>query len=317
MKKINVTVLSGGFSNERDISCLSGAQVFKALDTEKYILKHIDISKKTLPKLADLLIGTDVCFIAMHGSFGEDGHIQAILASMNIPYTGSGVMASALCMDKYRSASIAESVGLIIPKSILLTRQHVDAFNETEKNIKHYFGYPVFVKPNTAGSSVGAGIARNTQEFKRRLYEVLEYDTTIIVQEMITGRELTCAVVGNTGDEIIALPPAEIIIKKGFFDREIKYDPQTVEICPAQLTKNQTKKIQEYAVEAHTALGCDGITRSDFILNGNRFYYLETNTIPGLTENSLAPKEAKASGMTFASYLDLQISLALQKHKTQ
>jgi D-alanine-D-alanine ligase len=313
-KKINVTVLSGGFSNERDISLLSGAEVFKALDKEKYTLKHIDISKKTLPKLADLLAGTDVCFIALHGAFGEDGHIQAILNNLGIAYTGSGLMASALCMDKYRSMSVAESVGLTLPKTVLLTQMHLDAFLETEKIIKKHFGYPVFVKPNNSGSSMGAGLAKNKVELEKRLKEAFSHDISVVVQEVISGRELTCAVVGNFGDELLPLPPVEIKIKKGFFDRAVKYDSQTVELCPAPLTKNQTEKIQELAVLAHDALGCDGVTRSDFLLKGNTFYYLETNTIPGLTENSLAPKEAKASQMTFASYLDLQISLALKKH---
>lgn len=314
-KKINVTVLSGGFSNERDISLLSGAQVFKALDKEKYILKHIDISKKTLPKLPELLSGTDVCFIALHGPFGEDGHIQAVLNNLNIPYTGSGLMASALCMDKYRSMSIAESAGLTIPKSVLLTRMHLDSFSETEKIIKKHFGYPVFVKPNNSGSSMGAGVAKTKDELEARLCDAFTHDAVVVVQEVITGRELTCAVMGNFGDDILALPPVEIKIKKGFFDRQVKYSPETVELCPAPLTKSQTQKIRELAVLAHDALRCDGVTRSDFILKGNTFYYLETNTIPGLTENSLAPKEAKAVGMTFSQYLDAQILLALAKNK--
>lgn len=312
-KKINVTVLSGGFSNERDISLLSGAQVFKALDKDKYVLKHIDISKKTLPKLPELLAGTDVCFIALHGTFGEDGHIQAILNNLGIPYTGSGLMASALCMDKYRSMTVAESVGLTIPKTVLLTQMHLDGFAETEKIIKKNFGYPVFVKPNNSGSSMGAGLAKNKSEFETRLKDAFSHDMSVVVQEVISGRELTCAVMGNFGDELIPLPPAEIPLKKGFFDRQVKYAPETVELCPAPLTKGQTEKIQELAVLAHDALGCDGVTRSDFLLKGNTFYYLETNTIPGLTENSLTPKEAKAFGLSFPEYLDLQIILALKK----
>ncbi len=314
-KKIIVTVLSGGFSNERDISLLSGAQVFKALDKEKYTVKHIDISKKTLPKLPELLEGTDVCFIALHGTFGEDGHIQAVLNNLHIPYTGSGLMASALCMDKYRSMSIAQSVGLTIPQSVLLTQMHLDSFTETEKIIKKHFDYPVFVKPNNSGSSMGAGVAKNKQELETRLHDAFTHDMSVVVQEVIIGRELTCAAMGNFGHEIIPLPPVEIKIKKGFFDRQIKYSAETIELCPAPLTKAQTGKIGELALFAHDALGCDGVTRSDFILKGNTFYYLETNTIPGLTENSLAPKEAKAFGMTFGEYLDAQVMLALVKYK--
>ncbi len=314
MKKITVAVLVGGFSNERDISLLSGEQVCRAFDTNAYVVKKIDITKKTLPQLPTLLKGCDVCFIALHGTFGEDGHIQAILESIEIPYTGSGVMASALCMDKYRSVTIAESIGLAIPQSILLMQSHFDAFYETEKIIQKHFGYPVFIKPNASGSSVGAGIARNAKEFKTRLSDALVHDTSVIVQEMIVGRELTCAVAGNQDHTIVVFPPAEIPVKKGFFDRTVKYASETIELCPAPLTKTQTIKIQELATDIHNALGCDGVTRTDFILKGNTFYYLETNTIPGMTEQSLAPKEAKAAGYSFPEYLNLQVQLALEKN---
>ncbi len=162
---------------------------------------------------------------------------------------------------------------------------------------------------------MGAGVAKNKQELETRLKDAFTHDTSVVVQEVITGRELTCAVMGNFGGEILPLPPVEIKIKKGFFDRQVKYSSETVELCPAPLTKGQTEKIQELAVEAHNALGCDGVTRSDFILKGSTFYYLETNTIPGLTENSLAPKEAKAYGLSFPEYLDAQVLLALAKKK--
>ncbi len=314
-KKLQITVLFGGFSNERDISLLSGNQVFKALDREKYSVKKIDVSKTTVLKLPTLLKGTDVVFIALHGTFGEDGHIQGILDTLGIPYTGSGLMASALCMDKYRSMSVVESVGLTLPKSLLLSCMHLEAFTETEAIIKKYFDYPVFVKPNNSGSSMGAGIAKNKKELEVRLKDAFSHDSSVVVQEVITGRELTCAVVGNSGGDVFALPPAEIPLKKGFFDRKVKYSADTVEICPAELSSKLTNQIQDLAIEAHTALGCAGVTRTDFILKESTFYYLETNTIPGLTEHSLTPKEAKAAGYTFQKYLDLQVELALEKKK--
>lgn len=312
-KKLTIAVLSGGFSNERDISLLSGAQVYKALDRKKYTVLHIDLSPKTLPKLGALLEGVDVCFLALHGVFGEDGHIQAILDSMHIPYTGSSMATSALAMDKYKTMVIAESAGLTIPKSVLIEKSFLAHFSDIESIIKKEFGYPVFVKPNNSGSSVGAGLAKSKAELQKRLKDSSHHDSQILVQEIIKGRELTCAVMGNSSHEVVLLPPVEIQIQKGFFDRKVKYATTTVEICPAPLTTSQTQKIQELARTAHLALGCDGVTRSDFILKGNTFYYLETNTIPGLTENSLAPKEAKAYGMSFSEYLDMQITLALKK----
>ncbi len=311
-KKLVVAVLSGGFSNERDISLISGENVFRMLDRSKYVVKHIDLSHKTVRTLPTLLKNVDVAFLALHGIFGEDGHIQAILESLDIPYTGSNVLSSALAMDKYRTMVMAEVAGLTIPKSLLATKKdlsHFSTFANKAKKLK----YPLFVKPNASGSSVGAGIAKNSTELKKRIQDSLKHDKSVLVQEFIRGRELTCGVIGNTGELVLPLPPVEIPKQGEFFDRKIKYADKTVELCPAPLSKAQTKKIQNLSVLIHETLGCDGVTRSDFLLKGNTFYFLETNTIPGLTENSLVPKEAKAMGMTFPKYLDAQITLALRK----
>lgn len=316
-KKINITVLSGGPSNERDISVMSGAQVHKALDRDKYTVSHLEVPKDVIsvftPSFITALKKADVVFIAMHGIFGEDGTLQAILDTLHIPYTGSGALSSALAMDKYRTTIMAVSADLSVPKSLLVTKS--DPIKKIVEQVDEYIGFPCFVKPNASGSSVGAGLVKEKIQFKKVLTQAFSHGRDVIIQEHISGRELTCGVIGNSGSHLLPLPPVEIKTDATFFDRKTKYDKRTIELCPAPLSKKQIESIQKYAVTMHDILGCDGVTRSDFILKGNTFYFLETNTIPGLTENSLAPKEAKAIGLSFAQYLDMQITLALEKGK--
>lgn len=339
-KKINVIVITGGVSNERDISLMSGSQVSSHLDKKKYAVTSIDVSqngwnilnqakgsnkkvnrKQLVPiatsnvAITEKFKNTDVVFLALHGKLGEDGRMQSFFEMLGIPYTGSGVLASALAMDKARTQAVVSSLGICTIPSVLLFKKDLENKQELIKKIKKTCGFPCFIKPNQSGSSVGAGIAKTVTELEKRLKDAFYHDSEVLVQKYIKGRELTCAVIGNSGDTVKALPPVEIRTTAEFFDREVKYSSETIELCPAPLTKAQTKKIGELAVMAHTALGCDGVTRSDFILSGSTFYYLETNTIPGLTENSLAPKEARAAGMSFAKYLDTQVMLALKKKK--
>lgn len=331
-------VLCGGLSNERDISLISGRQVYDALDTKKYNAYLIDVSstgwkildnkksgtffkkeKRSLSlvaptsvKVKNICASADVAFLAFHGQFGEDGQVQALLDVMHIPYTGSSVLASALAMDKYRSTQLAEYVGLTVPKSILVFSTDMN-IPSLYTQIKKVIGFPCFVKPNKSGSSVGGGVAGDIQELKQKLHDAFLHDNEVIVQERIIGRELTCAVFGNTGGDIVPFPPVEIQTQALFFDRQVKYDSNTIELCPAPLSKKETKQLQEYALVIHQALGCHGVTRSDFIYDTQGvFYYLETNTIPGLTQTSLAPKEAKAAGLSFKNYIDLQIKKALE-----
>lgn len=331
-------VICGGLSNERDISLLSGRQVYQNLDTKKYNAYLVDVSqtgwkildqskagnflkekKRTLSlvtfsgMMKKIAESADVAFLALHGQFGEDGQIQALFDIVGIPYTGSGVLGSSLAMDKYRSTQLAEYVGLDVPKSLLVFKTDLTPTLYTK--IEKVLGFPCFVKPNRSGSSVGSGIATNKAILKEKLQDAFSHDSEVIIQERIVGRELTCAVFGNTGLTVTPFPPVEIKTDALFFDRNVKYDSKTIELCPAPLSKTQTKHIQEYASVIHQALGCNGVTRSDFILaDSGIFYYLETNTIPGLTETSLAPKEARAYGLSFKEYIDLQIITAQQNH---
>ncbi len=348
-KKIRVAVICGGPSSERDVSLKSGEQIARNLPADKYLISRIEISKdgqwllepqrkmnqlmaekgkkiptKALVLKSELLPLTrerfnefDVAFIGMHGKFGEDGKVQALLEILGIPYTGSGVLASALAMNKIKTIEMAENAGITVPKSLIVRSANASS-KATQAEIEKIIGYPCVVKPNESGSSIGTSIVKSKKYLPLALKRAASEDALILIQKYIKGRELTCAVLGNTNQtELIALPIVEIIPKgRTFFDYEAKYSPETREICPALIPNAVTRKIQELSKKAHALLGCDGLTRSDFILVPNgAIYFLEINTIPGLTENSLSPKEARAAGLSFSEFLDTQVQLALKKHK--
>jgi len=342
MKKINVAIICGGPSNEREVSLKTGNQILKNLPS-KYKPHLIEITKngEWLLKSANqlepekaliipqsqnrqiinkkILQNFDVVFIAMHGKFGEDGKIQTILELLNIPYTGSGPLASALGMNKLKTIELVRSYGIKTPKFLALFKKtRKIELKNIIKNINEKLSWPVVIKPNESGSSIGITIAKNEKEFKQGLNKAFLEDNIVLIEEYISGKEITCGVLGNSGKtNLLALPPVLIIPPSGkFFDYEAKYfSPKTQEICPAPINLKLTKKVRELSKKIHFILGCDGLTRSDFILSKNEFYFLEINTIPGLTEASLCPKEAKAAGISFKKFLDKQIQLALLKFK--
>jgi D-alanine-D-alanine ligase len=337
-RKINVLVLCGGPSNEREISLKSGAQIAKALSKNKYQLTLAEIAKDGRWLLRDgtnnslenpkALTPTsrnatmqkfDVAFVGMHGRFGEDGKVQALLEMIGIPYTGSGVLASALGMNKMRTLEIVNRYGIKTPRFMALHSMPIKKnFAALQQKIEHSIGYPSVIKPNESGSSIGISIVHKKDDVFDAMKIAFQEDVIILIEEYIKGKEFTCAVMGNTGQSaLVALPPVEIVPPGEFFDYKAKYSSiETKEICPARLSKSQTKKIQTLAQKAHAFIGCDGLSRSDFILTTRgEFYFLEINTIPGLTEASLAPKAATAHGMPFSKFLDAQIQLAMKKKK--
>jgi D-alanine-D-alanine ligase len=312
-KKLKILVLSGGPSTEREVSIKSGKNVYTNLDRNKYMVSSLLMPKSLDSFFTDknkkILKKSDLIFIAMHGYFGEDGKLQSYLESLEIKYTGSNAFSSSLSMNKYFSTKIVESAGFCVPKTYLISRGMLDheILNLTKK-IK----FPLFLKPNNGGSSDGACIVKNGDDFKKNLNPIFKTDNEAVLQEIVIGRELTCGVLGNVGSKIEALPPVEIPKQGQFFDKKIKYSKDTVEICPAELTPKEASKIKDISKRIHELLQCRGVSRSDFILAGNKFYYLETNSIPGMTESSLILKEAKAVGMTFPDLLDRIVELALK-----
>lgn len=319
-KKLRVAVLMGGPSHEHEVSLKSGEQVLKHLPGHYEPLRVLigktgewEIPAKKLKHYAD------VAFIALHGPYGEDGTVQEILENERIPYTGSGSKESALAMNKFLTTRLLKEAGITVPLTILVTKS--DWQNEplmVVKRIKHYFGYPIVVKPNNDGSSFGVTIARKEDDLTPAFNEAFNVSREALVQEFIKGRELTCGVVdrGVAGTEF-ALLPTEIVPKVShFFDYKAKYEEGgSDEITPpSNLPEHLVKQVQKIALQAHRLLGCRGFSRTDFILDKKgEPHFLEVNTIPGITAQSLFPKAVVASGISFSDFLDRLIHTAYLK----
>lgn len=300
-----IGVLMGGPSTEREISLKSGQAVLEVLKESGLDAVAVDITTDNIEEDIGLIKSQhiDCAFIALHGRFGEDGQVQKILEILKIPYTGSGVQASRLAMDKIASLEIFERNGLKIPDYEVVEKN-------TNWSLHKELGLPLVIKPATHGSSIGLSIVNKKEDLERAVNFAFSFDKRVIIEEYIKGRELT---VGILDDK--ALPAIEIIPKKTFFDYEAKYKAgMTDYIVPAKLPKVISKKIQNVALLAHKVLGCFGCSRADIILNeGNIPYILEINTIPGFTSTSLLPKAAKAAGIDFKVLCIKLIKLAYEK----
>src|SRR4051812_41043779 len=274
-------------------------------------------SKALVPATRAISEGSDpldVVLIALHGNWGEDGRIQGLLDTLGIPYTGSGVLASALAMDKVMAKTVLAAAGLDTPKGVV-----VSSATGSDLERARTVGVPAFVKPVESGSSVGATIVRRAEDLGPALIDALRYDRRAMVEEYIRGRELTVAIIGN--DELEALPVIEIVTKHQFFDYSAKYDRgESDEICPAEIPVSVARQAQEMAMTAHRALGCRGMSRTDLVWapagprdpEPHRMVALEVNTIPGMTANSLLPKAAKAAGIGFGDLLTRLVGWALE-----
>lgn len=326
MKKLNVAVLMGGKSAEHEISLVSGREVAKNLNPKKYNVLPIVVSKDGISwqigERNEFMLDSptqlstsdhssiirnhkvNVVFIAMHGPNGEDGKVQGFLELIGVPYTGSGVLASAIGMDKIYSRLIFIQAGLNVPNHTVVEK------GESPAKVWTKLKPPVFVKPRFQGSSVGTSKVNAKPDLKKALKIAHNYDNWAIVEEYLDGAEVTCAILGNKNPK--ALPLVEIAPKKEYFDYEAKYDPNlTDEIVPARINKEITKKAQEAALIAYQSIDCHGFGRVDMIIRGNKVYVLELNTIPGLTPVSLFPKAAKAAGLSYKLLLDKIINFAL------
>jgi D-alanine-D-alanine ligase len=309
MKKIRLALLSGGKSSEREVSLKSGDQVFAALDKNKYDIKRYDPQTDLNQLIADAS-NLDVALIIMHGRWGEDGTIQGLLDLLELPYQGSGVMASAVGMNKEVSKMLYQQAGLNVPKEMYFSRH--DIINPAAVEV--VVGLPAIIKPVNEGSSIGITVAHSPDQVLDGINHALRYDHRVLVEEFVTGLEVTAAVLGN--DDLQALPLVEIIPGESyhFFDHEAKYKPgATKEIVPARLSPEMTTRVQECGLKAHQALGCRGYSRTDTIIRGDDIYALETNTIPGMTATSLFPQAAAAAGLPFPDLLDRLVELALEK----
>ncbi|MEX1063981.1 MAG: D-alanine--D-alanine ligase [Candidatus Paceibacterota bacterium] len=312
-KKIKIGVLMGGPSSEHDVSLSTGENVFNTLDRKKFSPYKAILSKdwglSVGGKKTQFPAGLkkfDVVFNALHGVVGEDGVIQTILELVGVPYTGSNAAASYLGMDKWLSYEIFKKSGLAVPKTELITQYSRRGQASASGAV---------LKPRRGGSSLGVEILRSKDEFKNKLMKVLKYDSEVILQEYLSGREFTCGILEKNG-KAIALPVIETraVRKSTFFDYEAKYTPgMAEEIVPAEISKDLEKKIKNASMKAHEAIGCRSYSRSDFIVKNGKPYILEINTLPGLTKNSLIPKAANSAGISLPELLEVIISDAINR----
>lgn len=333
MSKLRVAVLQGGSSSEREVSLRSGQMILKNLDPGKYEAFAVDFSDVlgSAAAVAALAERADFVFLALHGGLGEDGTVQGLLDAVGLPYNGSGVMASALAMNKVRSKAVYRDMGIPQARGVdfrylapgklqrglsplfaghdeLLTPEALAAL------VGSSLGWELVLKGVSQGSTIGLTLVSTEAEFWPGVERILPFDAEVLAEERLNGLEVTAPVIGNA--DLTALPLVEIRPKaSALFDYEAKYTSgASEEICPARLDAELTREIQYLARLAHRGLGCWGYSRSDFIIRDGRPYILETNTLPGMTENSLLPQAARAAGMMMPELLDQLIAWGLERH---
>ncbi len=341
-KNLKVLVLAGGRSAEREVSLNSARAVAEALMRLGYDVRAIDTaggipligpdrkfllqpdtssSSKLALKMSDSLVlaeslasenyrDTDVVFIALHGGAGEDGTIQAILDLAGVKYTGSGMLASALAMNKAMTKRIISGEGIPTPPWFLVPQDRMRLKEKIAAEISEKFPLPLIIKPNDGGSTVGLTLVKKYEDIPGALETVFKYSREALVEGYIKGREITCAVLGGE-----ALPLVEIIPTNELYDYQCKYTKgKSRYVCPAEVPADIVQTVQNYSAKAYHILGCRGLVRADYILDDrNQPYFLEVNTIPGMTELSLAPMAARQAGMDFDRLIARICELAREK----
>ncbi|MGD0497466.1 MAG: D-alanine--D-alanine ligase family protein [Bryobacteraceae bacterium] len=315
--RLRVAVLYGGRSGEHEVSLRSAQAVLEGLDPAKYekTAYFIDKEGRWSPRPILPEPGAqpeiDVVFPALHGTFGEDGAVQGLLELADLPYVGAGVLASALAMDKDVAKRVCIERGLPVVEYITVTRENQDLAEACRR-----LPFPMFVKPANLGSSVGISKARDGEELQAAVALAAQYDSKIVVERAIVGRELECSVLGN--EEPVASLPCEILPSRDFYDYEDKYLLDAARAAlPADLPPEKTEELRRLAVACYRAVECEGMARVDFLLEAatDKLYINEINTIPGFTSISMYPKMWERSGIPFSALLDRLIALALERHR--
>lgn len=321
---LNVAIVCGGDSGEHEVSMKSAGQVFLHLDREKYNPFLVILSKngwfcnidgQEIPVDKDNFtldiegkkINLDLVFNAIHGTPGEDGKLQGYLDMMGIPYTSSGVTTSSLTFNKSYCKKVVASMGVRAANSVHLFRRTVDPIYAVWEEI----AFPCFVKPNNGGSSVGMSKVNKADELEPALQKAFHEDDEVLVEDFIKGRELTCGVLRSEG-KLIAFPITEIISKTDFFDYEAKYNEGLAqEVVPADIPDDVSEKCKSISMNLYEKLNCQGVVRFDYIYSNYEFYFLEVNTVPGLSEQSIVPKMARAHGWTMTELFTRMIEESL------
>ena len=303
-----IAVLMGGTSAERDISLMSGNGVLQALRAQGVDAHAFDPAERDLSELKR--DGYQRCFIALHGRFGEDGTVQGALELMRIPYTGSGVMASSISMDKVMTKRIWEAAGLPTPRYVVLGTAQQQ--REQVLKVPDTLGLPLIVKPPREGSSIGVSKVKGYSEMEEAVRLSARYDPDVLCEEFIDGEEVTCAVIGSGGDAH-TLPVVRITAPEGAYDYQNKYFTDVVSYqCPSGLPPAEESDISRIVLAAYKALGCRGWARADLMIRATdrKPFLLEMNTSPGMTEHSLVPMSAKAAGISYEALCVQVLQLA-------
>lgn len=307
-----VAVVMGGPSAEREVSLNTGAAIANALREYGYTnVVEIDLDPRNFGKqLAESK--AEVVFNAVHGLYGEDGRLQTLLEIREMPYTGSGMIASVSCMDKVITKRMLRDAGISTPACLIVNKKE----SGIKEKIMQRFSLPVVIKPASQGSSIGVEIVKEEKQLDEALANAFKYSRDILVEEFIGGKELTVSMMQKDG-EVVALPVIHIAPHSGMYDYHSKYTKGATEyICPADLDEETTKKVQEISKKAYEVLGCSGVARADVMLDeeGNG-YVLEINTVPGMTATSLVPKAAAAAGISFPELCNIILQSASVNNK--
>ncbi|WP_209943639.1 D-alanine--D-alanine ligase [Paenibacillus sp. PvR133] len=305
---MKIGVIMGGISSEREISLQTGQEMINHLDRSRY-----EVVPMVIEQRADLIAqvqqtGIDIALLALHGQYGEDGTVQGALETLGIPYTGSGVLASSLCMNKQLSKMLLKAAGVHTPSGL-----YWQGMDDYDPQVVERLGYPVIVKPNTGGSSIGIQLVQNEKELLPAVQEACSLDQAILIEPYHKGKEVTCSIVDGEVLPIISISSA----RSKWFDYKAKYEVGGAEEKVVELPPVIEQRVREAALASYRLLQCKVYARVDMILCQDRPYVLEVNTLPGMTANSLLPKSAAAAGITFTQLLDHIIASSLHERKQE
>lgn len=305
---MKIGVIMGGISSEREISLQTGQEMINHLDRSRYEVVPMVIEQRVDLIMQVQQAGIDIALLALHGQYGEDGTVQGALETLGIPYTGSGILASSLCMNKQLSKTLLKAAGVNTPEGLCW-----QGMNDYDPQVVERLGYPVIVKPNTGGSSIGIQLVQNEKELLPAVQEACSLDQAILIEPYYKGTEITCSIVDGDILPIISISSA----RSKWFDYKAKYEVGGAEEKVVELPTVIEQRVREAALASYRLLQCKVYARVDMILCQDRPYVLEVNTLPGMTANSLLPKSAAAAGITFTQLLDHIIASSLHERKQE
>jgi len=311
MAKAKILVLMGGWSEEREVSLRSGSAVLKALQNMGYEAQGMDLKEIAVQQIVDYQ--PDLVYLALHGKDGEDGTVQGMLEIMGLRYTGSGVAASAIGINKVLTKKIVSFEGIPTAPFTIIKKTEFNTSESRIKDLIETIGLPLVIKAATQGSSIGTYIVKDAAAVPKAIEAAFEYDPEVLVEKFIEGTEVTSAVVGNENPEV--LPLIEITSENEFYDFESKYTPgMCAHIIPARVEQSVQDRIADLSLVIYKTLNCRGCARIDFMIDkSGQPFMLEVNTIPGMTEMSLVPDAARAAGMSFEQIVDKIVQLGLEQ----